>query len=279
MIEKINIYIPSPGGFTIDTDIIINRSDEIAPVVIFAHGFKGFKDWGGFPYMMNRLSEAGFTAVSFNFTHNGVEKQSPVDFTRLDLFAENTHTKELADLRTVIDYVYNNAEKFNGDKDKIALMGHSRGGGAVILAASEDKRIKSLVTLASVATVNRYTEEQKKRWKDTGYIEIPNTRTNQMMRMNKLFLDDIEANSGKLDITKAAGNIKIPWLIIHGREDLAVKYTDAEKLYENSNKDSATLNIIDNTGHTFGAVHPFKGTTKAFDGAISESIKFLKRTL
>ncbi len=54
-------------------------------------------------------------------------------------------------------------------------------------------------------------------------------------------------------------------LIIHGKEDLAVKSASAEELYENSGKENTELYIIENTGHTFGTVQPFAGTTKAFE--------------
>ena len=36
------------------------------------HGFKGFKDWGFFPHLADRLARAGLVAVSFNFSGSGV---------------------------------------------------------------------------------------------------------------------------------------------------------------------------------------------------------------
>lgn len=263
----------------ISSTLCAPKESSYLPLVIFAHGFKGFKEWGGFPFMMEKLAENGYAAVSFDFSMNGVSPDSPSDFTRLDLFASNTHSIELDDLKTVIDHFYDNAMQFNIDRNRIALLGHSRGGGAVILKSSEDERIKAIAALASVADVNRYTEEQKKKWREKGYIEIPNARTGQMMRMNVSFLDDIEQNSLRLDITGAMRKLKIPALIIHGKEDFAVKYTDALKLYENSNKAITGLHIIENTGHTFGIEHPFKGTTKAFEELIEKTVLFLKRSL
>lgn len=229
--------------------------------------------------MMEKLAEKGYASVSFDFSMNGVSPDSPMDFTRLDLFASNTHSIELDDLKTVIDYYYDNALQFNIDRNRIALVGHSRGGGAVILKSSEDERIKAIAALASVADVNRYSEEQKIRWREKGYIEIPNARTGQMMRMNVSFLDDIEQNNLRLDITGAMKKLKIPALIIHGKEDLAVKYTDALKLYESSDKALTEMHIIENTGHTFGIEHPFKGTTKAFEEVIERTVSFLRRNL
>jgi uncharacterized protein len=275
-----HLVLRSPSHFDITVSCYISSETQAGlPLVIFAHGFKGFKDWGGFPYMMNKFADAGFFAVSFNFSFNGTSAATPMDFSRLDLFAQNTHSIELDDLGTVIDHFFANASGYGIDKNRIALIGHSRGGAAVILKAASDKRVKALVTLASVANVNRFTPEQKKKWREKGFIEIPNMRTNQMMRMNVSFLDDIESNTEKLDIKKAVSKLNIPYLIIHGKEDLAVKVSDAEALYSSADKNRTELVIIDGTGHTFGVEHPFKGTTRAFDEVIKNSISFLKDRL
>ena len=43
------------------------------PAVLVLHGFKGFKDWGMFPPLAERLALAGFSAVSPNFSGSGVD--------------------------------------------------------------------------------------------------------------------------------------------------------------------------------------------------------------
>lgn len=280
------ISIKNPDFRKTDSEIIhsslyFNNENDIKkkPLIIFAHGFKGFKDWGGFPYLCNKLAEMGFAVLSFNFSHNGVEKNSPMDFTSLEKFAQNTHTIELSDINTVINNLDAVAVEHNIDINRIGLMGHSRGGGISIIAAANNSRIKALVTIASIAKFDRYTDEQKKRWRDKGYIEIPNTRTNQMMRLNIELLNDIENNSEVLDILSAAGKLNKPFMIIHGKEDLAVKYTDAELIYNNSNRELTKLHIIESTGHTFGVEHPFKGTTNAFESVIELSGNFFKDNL
>ena len=269
------------GSVSIQYSVLRNIGENVQklPLLIFAHGFKGFKDWGGFPYFCQSLADNGFVVLSFNFSHSGVDISSPMDFTMLDFFAENTHSIELHDINIVIRSIVPLAEKFNIDTERIGLIGHSRGGGLSILAAAMNKQIKALVTLASIAKFDRYTNEQKKRWREKGYIEIPNTRTNQMMRMNIGLLNDIEENSEKLDILSAASKLNIPYLIIHGKEDLAVKYTDAESIYSASNPALTELHIIENTGHTFGIEHPFKGSTKAFDEVINLTSGFFKKNL
>jgi uncharacterized protein len=280
MASKINFQLVNRWGYPVNIDFFpVQSSAKDLPLLIFCHGFKGFKDWGGFPYMMNKISGSGISAVSFNFSLNGVSIKNPSEFTRLDLFAQNTFSQELEDLGFIIEHFYNNSKEFNINKNKIAVAGHSRGGGIAILKANEDKRIKCLITLASVSDFNRYSEEHKKRWRKRGYFEVINTRPNQLMRINSTLLDDLEKNISRLDIPAAIKYLRIPILIIHGKEDLSVKFEEGEILYKNSNKATTEFFPVKNTGHTFGIVHPFKGSTKAFESVIEKMIMFLKKNL
>lgn len=274
-----NIKIKNKNGNTVNIDLRYpDNADVKLPLLIFCHGFKGFKDWGCFPYMLDKIANAGIFTVSFNFSLNGVdnEKDNPIDFDRLDNFAKNTFSEELDDLGCVIDFLEMEKDKYNYNFDSLVLAGHSRGGGIAILKTGEDKRIKKLITLASVAEFNRYGEETKKMWKERGYIEALNTRTKQKMRMNVSLLEDLENNQSRLDIKDAMKKANVPTLIIHGTEDLAVEKGEAETLYELCNKDIAKLVILEKTGHTFGAVHPFAGTTQHLEEVIEEIIKFSK---
>ncbi len=280
----LNIQISASGSKNIDSSLFLPESPQNSnvkfPLIIFAHGFKGFKDWGGFPYLCTKLAGNGFAVLSFNFTHNGVNETHLMDFIELDLFAENTHTIELSDYKAVLEFASSMEGKYPVDTGQIGLLGHSRGGGLSIITASENKQaVKALVTLASVADFDRYTAEQKKRWREKGYIEMPNTRTNQLMKMNLSLLEDIETNAERLSITKAASSLKIPFLIIHGREDLAVKITDAEKIYSSAGKSLTELMIVDNTGHTFGTEHPFKGSNRSFEEVIEAASGFFGKCL
>jgi dipeptidyl aminopeptidase/acylaminoacyl peptidase len=274
-----NVSIASGRVNPVNCCIKVSDAAKKPPLVIFAHGFKGFMNWGGFPYFTTRICEAGYNVVSVDFSMNGVSSETPEEFSRLDLFAENTISHELNDLEIVIDHFCKTGEKFGINNDRICLIGHSRGGGTAILKASEDSRIRALVTLAAVSSFDRYSMQQKNKWRKTGYIEIPNTRTNQMMRMNVSYLDDIEKNSKRLNIKEAAGKLDIPYLIVHGKEDLAVKCTEALELYDFSKKQLTELVIIENTGHTFGIEHPFKGTTTSFEEVIERTVNFLDKNL
>ncbi|MDQ3020226.1 MAG: alpha/beta hydrolase [Bacteroidota bacterium] len=285
MINKISEKIKNKSGDNLNTDFRFNPELKNTPLVIFCHGFKGFKDWGGFPYLMEKIASEDFFGVSFNFSYNGVgdSADEQIDFTRLDLFAQNTFSRELDDLGSIIDYLFDNKDKYNYDTGNVTLIGHSRGGGIAILKTAEDKRITKLIVLSSVNNFNRYTEVLKSKWKEVGYFEVLNARTNQMMRMNYTLIEDLEKNKERLDIQKAISEITTPLLLIHGTQDITVDYSNAEDLYarhiekNNSNKENTELILIEKTGHTFGTVHPYQGRTKAFEEVITLILDFLKK--
>jgi uncharacterized protein len=266
-------------GDILNTDLRFNTEAKSRnPILIFCHGLKGFKDWGCFPYMLESIAEEEIFTVSFNFSYNGtgLSGGDEQEFTRLDLFARNTISRELDDLEDIILFLIENAGVYDYDLKRIYLMGHSRGGGIAVIKASQNHRIKKLVTLASVAIFDRYTERLKQEWKEKGYFETLNTRTKQMMRFNYSYLEDFERNSDKFDILKAISKLKIPTLIVHGENDLSVECTEAQTLYDFSNKENTKIEIYKNTNHTFGAEHPFKGTSTILENILKNIINFLK---
>jgi len=225
------------------------------PIVVFAHGFKGFKDWGHFNMLMEQFIKSEFAFVKFNFSHNGGTVEQPIDFPDLEAFGNNNFTKELDDLKTVVDWIENqNFTEFN--TNEIYLIGHSRGGGISILASNEDARIKKLVTWAAVSDLtNRFSEQELAYWKKEGVIYVENSRTNQQMPMYYQIAEDTLNNIERFSIKNAANNLSIPHLIIHGTEDKTVLEEEAKAIKE-WNKDAEIL-IIEDANHSFGAVHPF----------------------
>ena len=87
------------GDLLVDVRAAERRSPR--PAVVIVHGFKGFKDWGMFPPLAERLARAGFTAVSFNLSGSGVDDAG--EFTLPERFGRNTFSAELEDLGRVID--------------------------------------------------------------------------------------------------------------------------------------------------------------------------------
>jgi dienelactone hydrolase len=135
-------------------------------------------------------------------------------------------------------------------------MGHSLGGGISIVKAAEDKRITSLITLASVGTFrNLWPKEYEQQWKMMGILYIPNHRTNQQMPVKASLLEDLERNPGRLNVLARASEVKQPWLLFHGTADTTVPVSQAHDL--KAMQPNAELVILPNADHVFGGTHPY----------------------
>lgn len=93
IINKACLKIKNIHGDDLNTDFRCNTDAEKLPLVIFCHGFKGFKDWGCFPYMMDKLAAEDNFCVWFNFSYNGTgdKENEQSDFTRLNLCRKYFH--------------------------------------------------------------------------------------------------------------------------------------------------------------------------------------------
>ncbi|NJX17272.1 alpha/beta hydrolase family protein, partial [Tamlana crocina] len=123
----------------------------------------------------------GFLFIKFNFAFNGGTLEEPIDFPDLDAFGENTYTKELDDLHVLINWIFSEDFPYADmvDLSRFSLMGHSRGGGVVVVKAAEDERVQKLITLAAVSDFgDRFPRgEELEAWRQKGIAYIENLRT------------------------------------------------------------------------------------------------------
>jgi dienelactone hydrolase len=152
MIVKQHYTVPGARGRGMTADITYDTLHPYAPLVIFAHGIRGFKDWGAHNLVAKYFAENGFRFLKFNFSHNGTTADNPTEFTDLIAFSDNTFSFELEDLQLVIDFACGGSAipRVNS----VYLIGHSMGGGIGIVKTAEDKRIKKLVTMAAISKLS-----------------------------------------------------------------------------------------------------------------------------
>lgn len=243
------------------------RVREGAPprsAVVLVHGFKGFRSWGFFPYLARRLAVRGYAVVTFDFSLNGIGGD-PERITALDKFARNTFSRELEELSLVLDALC------EGDlaprrPDRIGVLGYSRGGGDAVLAARSDARVRALVTWAAVRTFDRWRRETRRSWREEGRVWVLDGRTGTQLPIDVALLEDVEENRTALDVEAAAAELEIPWLIVHGRDDVTVSPDEGRALARASN--GARLVLLEEADHTFGVGHPFEAPTDALDRAV-----------
>lgn len=247
-------------------------------VVIVLHGFKGFKDWGMFPPTARYLAENGIATVAMNTSRNGVGG-NPTEFTELELFARNTPGHESADVKCVIDGVAAGEAGAELDASRLGMLGHSFGGGVTLLTASNDARVQCVVTWAAISTFHRTTERAMAEWRERGRLDIPNMRTGQILWQDLEVLEDREANREAYDLEKACRRIRVPVLAIHGERDEAVEVESATRIVEWAASEQKRELRIANTGHTFGCVHPWAGSTAAWETAVGASADWFQAHL
>ena len=61
--QKTELTINGSKGKPITLDITFNKNGKEKPVLIFCHGFKGFKDWGHFNLIAEAFANHDFTFV------------------------------------------------------------------------------------------------------------------------------------------------------------------------------------------------------------------------
>ncbi|WP_053372920.1 alpha/beta hydrolase family protein [Paenibacillus sp. FJAT-27812] len=254
------------AGVFIKGDVRVNEEGGRKPVLLFAHGFKGFKDWAFFPYASERFARQDFAVVTFNFSHNGVNEH---DFDELDKFGQNTYSQEQQDLSAVLSAVLEGklplAERL--DNEQIVIVGHSRGGGNSVLLAAEHPEIRGVVTWNGIADVNLFGAAFREQVLQDGVGYVENARTKQQMPIGAVFFEDLDRNKEQLDITAKAAALRTPVLFIQGTQDserLLEGYRSLQKAAPHHR--FATL---EGATHTFGAVHPFAGTTDDLERAIA----------
>lgn len=275
-----NIVINGSNNKPIAIDIFFENPGKQLPVVIYAHGFNGFKDWGNFDLLANRFALKGFVMVKFNFSHNGTNPENPEEFVDLDAFGKNNYSIELEDLSLVIDWVCDVKNPYHSifDLSKLGLIGHSLGGGIALLQTANDTRIKKLVTWASISECKtpwgNWPADRIELWKKEGVQYYTNTRTNQQMPMYYQLYEDYQQNKDKLDIQKAIKNIKVPILICHGTNDLSVPIEHAYAL--KGSQPFAELFTLE-ADHVFYRKHPWPGKQLPLEmeALVNETMLFL----
>ncbi len=278
MITHKNIEIAGKHQKPIVADVFYKETNIPKPIVIFCHGYKGFKDWGAWDVVAKTFAMADCFFVKFNFSHNGGTVEQPIDFPDLEAFGNNNYIIELDDLEVILDWIHTDDFEHTKEIDysNILLIGHSRGGGIVTIKAAEDSRVAKVVTWAGVSDYkNRFPQgDAFDNWQKEGVWYVQNGRTKQQMPHYFQFYTSFINNEERLTIANAATKIKVPHLIIHGTNDLAVPHKEGESLHAWNPK--SELYLIEEANHVFGAKHPWqsKELPQDLEKVVEKSIGF-----
>ncbi len=249
------------------------------PTVVVCHGFKGFMEWGFFPPLADLLTQRGFTVVRFNLSGAGMRPGDEL-VTDPQAFRGATFSKDVDEIADVLAATGHEIARDSADPERLALVGHSRGGGGAVLTAARPEwrgRLGALVTWSAVSTFDRYGEFESA-WRANGFLPVANARTGQELEIGVAVLEDLKTRRDELDILRAASHVRAPWLIVHGEDDETVPASEGERLREQATGVRDLL-LVAGGSHTFGAVHPFQGPTPELVRVFNATQTWLRRHL
>lgn len=211
--------IPGPRGKQLFAWLIPGPAPA-APTVAVLHG------WGGNGEMMLPLApalhRAGYAVLLLDARSHG--RSDPDTFASLPRFAE--------DLEAALDWLPAQPET---DGRRLAVLGHSVGAGAVLLAASRRSGLQAAVSVAAFA----HPAAMMQRWLRSLGVPRPLVR---------YILDYVERTIGhRFDAIAPLHTIpraRCPVLLVHGDADPTVPLAEAQALFAARGETRAELLVV-----------------------------------
>lgn len=259
-------------------DIQYNPNQK-RPLLVFCHGFNGFKDWGAFNLMSDYFVQNGFQFVKFNFSHNGTSPEFPIDFVDLEAFGNNNFEKELEDIEALLLTLKKESFANCINFERIFFIGHSKGGATALAYSLSKPKIMSCATLAGVLDpTTRYGKTNDNKWKENGVKFVLNGRTNQKMPLYYQLLENTQKIKHQLDFQNLLKTDNRKFLFIQGAKDEAVPVSEINLV---KNIPNCTVSILENANHVFGASHPYTNKDLPVDlqNALNQILIFFESIL
>lgn len=198
-------------------------------VVVIGHGVTGNKDRPFLVALGEGLADRGMTNIRISFTGNGDSEGR---------FEDCHISKEVEDLGSVLDQL--------GDR-RVIYIGHSMGGAVGVIRASQDNRIKALVSVAGMVHTKQFAEiEFGGEEPGKGFMW-----EEESCPLSQAFMDDLRTIKS---LESKGSEISVPWLLIHGTEDDVVPIGDSEDILRNAGE-NADLIKVRGANHVFAEPH------------------------
>ncbi|WP_046758884.1 bifunctional alpha/beta hydrolase/OsmC family protein [Kordia jejudonensis] len=211
--KNTKLQIENANGHKLNAYLELPANQKPNYYVIFAHCFTCSSTLSAVRNISNALTTHGFGVVRFDFTGLGRSEGE---------FAESHFSGNVSDLIAVHKYMKQEYEA------PCLLVGHSLGGAAVLVAASQLDDIKAVATIGAPATVSHV-----KHLFSHHADEIPKNADVQVhiggrpFKINQEFVSDFD----KTDLPAIVTSLRKPLLILHSPIDTIVGIENAKQLY------------------------------------------------
>ncbi|XP_050218215.1 uncharacterized protein LOC126668986 [Mercurialis annua] len=206
-------------------------------LVIVCHGFQSSKDRIPMVNLAAALEKEGISAFRFDFAGNGESE---------GLFQYGNYHRECDDLRSVVEHFRLQSHVIR------AIIGHSKGGNAVLLYASKYNDVHTIVNIAARFDLKRGMERRLGKdflqtIKQNGYIDVKNRKGILEYRVTRESLMDRLTTDPHAACLLIHPECRV--LTVHGTMDKMVSVEDAyqfAKFIPNHK-----LHIIEGADHEF----------------------------
>jgi alpha-beta hydrolase superfamily lysophospholipase len=225
------------------------------PAVIMVHGFVKTKSERKFVELARKLAKNKIASLRFDFSGCGDSEGK---------FEEMRITKRVEELRAA----YERLVKERGvDKNRIGIFAHSLGTVIAVLFQQRYQKAKCLVLAAPAfdqeSLIKKwYTQDQIKEWKKKGYLDTPK------FRIGLGYLEEAR------DYTEILSEIKIPTLVLHGKDDEDIPEKFAKKAFSKIGTREKRMKIIKGADHHFESYY---GRQKLIENCLNWFQKYLKK--
>ena len=225
--KTIKLSIPSRQGHDLNAYLELPANQKPNYYAIFAHCFTCSASLTAVKNVSRSLAQDGFGVVRFDFTGLGRSGGEFVD----SHFAAN-----IQDLMDVHTFMKENYEALT------LLVGHSLGGAAVLVTASQIDDIKAVATIGAPAHVNHvkhlfsHTEEEIP---EKGKVKVD--IGGRPFEINKGFMQELD----KVDLPKIVKKLRKPLLIMHAPFDNYVGIENAKEIYDAAHHPKSFITLDD----------------------------------
>ncbi len=207
------LTINNSTGELLNATLELPANKKAKQFAIFAHCFTCSSNLAVARNISRELTNYGFGVLRFDFTGLGNSEGD---------FADTNFSHNLADLKIVNEFLVENYQAAT------LLIGHSLGGAAVLMAASQLANIKAVVTIGAPADLDHVSRLFKHELDDIvrdGQAEASIGGRSFMVK--KQFIEDLKKHSLKDTLSK----FRKPLLIMHSPQDKIVDIENAAKIY------------------------------------------------
>lgn len=213
--------------------------ETAAAPVVFLGGLGLGPDWSFYPYLIERIAQDRPVVV-------------PIVGEPYRLSAERAAVDDLLRALAAGERPPEVQWSFEGS---IGMIGHAKGASLAMLVASGHDHVGAIVAIAPLCGFQRLVEDDDLLQRD-------------MLEHSEEFLLEVAVRGLRSNV-----------VLIAGEEDHVVPIVEAETVFHWVPKEGSSLVLLEKTGHSLGAQHPFEGSNRELDRVVHIARELFDREL